>query len=267
MLLEALLGVEPEGLPRLRAPSTACALLRGSPRDWRHEQAFHAHDGVVHLLLDKAGVHNVHHAVDCDGCLRHVRAHHDLPAWSAAGPRRRCGWVEDQLLLLGRQAGEQRVDIQFTVRVWIQEGRAMLDPIHSLIDLCLSREEDEHVARLFVLVYHQDRLDSGVQVVSLRLGRVERLHRERSARHAHQGRQYIPLCVSSLGHFGAHEVAAKLERVQRRRHDNQAEVFALAHDVLQDAHEHVRGQRPFVGLIQDDARVAAEQRVGMRLSQ
>jgi len=64
-----------------------------------------------HLLLGKAGVDDIHDAVDGQRRLCNVGGDNDFAAGGAAGPR--CGWrrVKDALLLLRRQRGVEGVHL------------------------------------------------------------------------------------------------------------------------------------------------------------
>jgi hypothetical protein len=59
------------------------------PADGRHQQALDADARVVHLLLGKAGVDDVHDAIDGQRRLCNVGGHHDLAALRAPGHGRR----------------------------------------------------------------------------------------------------------------------------------------------------------------------------------
>lgn len=80
----------------------------------RHKQRLNPDPGVVHFLLGKARVYDVHNAVNGQGSLCYVGRHDDFPAWQPSwlGSRRCC--VENLLLLLGRQGGIQGDNLYWT---------------------------------------------------------------------------------------------------------------------------------------------------------
>mmetsp|Transcript_37284 Transcript_37284/g.97756 ORF Transcript_37284/g.97756 Transcript_37284/m.97756 type:complete len:249 (-) Transcript_37284:1377-2123(-) len=102
LIPERPLSVQAVALARPCPAGPATPLLGLLLRDRRHHQRVHPRLGVVHLLLDKAGVNHVVDAVDRERRLGNVGRNHHLPR------ARLCG-LEDPRLHLRRQC---RVDGQ-----------------------------------------------------------------------------------------------------------------------------------------------------------
>mmetsp|Transcript_20473 Transcript_20473/g.61034 ORF Transcript_20473/g.61034 Transcript_20473/m.61034 type:complete len:369 (-) Transcript_20473:525-1631(-) len=233
--LERLLRVEPETLARLRAAGTPRALRRRGLRHRRNQQGLHSNPGVVDLLLRESGVDDVDDAVDGDGRLRDVRGDDDFAAVRAAGVLRARRDLEDLLLLCRRKRRVERYRRELAALGvaggFLPQGAARV------LDLLLAREEEQDVPFGLRVVDLDHGPDGSLEVVPLGLGSVEDLHRVCPARDVQQRRLV--------------EVGLHLRRVHRRGHDHHLQVGPPLHDLLEKAEEHVRRQRPLVGLVED----------------
>mmetsp|Transcript_6522 Transcript_6522/g.22449 ORF Transcript_6522/g.22449 Transcript_6522/m.22449 type:complete len:371 (-) Transcript_6522:170-1282(-) len=259
---EGALRVQPEALARPRPSRPTTPLVGARSGDWGDQKGLHPNTGVVHLLLGEPRVHDIHDAVDRQRGLRDICGHDDLPAGlSPRSPGLR-GLGEDPLLLRGGKAGVEGNDHGLPRRLAHLPGLA-LDPPARLLDLLLSRQEEQHVALLLVLVNLQHRPDGGLEVVPLRLLGVEDLHREEPSR--------------NLNEWGVHKVGLELLGLQGGGHDHELErpnprplprpPPPLALDPLQHAQQDVKVERPLVRLVQDHDRVPGQGTVRQGLAQ
>jgi hypothetical protein len=94
----------------------------------------------------------------------------------------------------------------------------------TVLDLFLSRQEQEDVALVFGLVDHEDGTDGGLDVVGLGFFGVERLDREGSTGDLEE-RSFAR--VGSVA-----KVLLKLEGVECGRHDDDLEVLSTTSDLM-----------------------------------
>ena len=222
------------------------------PADRRHQQAFHPLPRVVHLLLCKPGIDHVHNPVDRQRGLGDVRRDDNLPPRRSVWIRPLRRRIEDPLLLLRRQTRVQRVHL---------DGPHLLAQLLNLpgnlparvFYLLLARQKQQHVTLRLVRVDLYHRPDRRLQVVPLRLLRVENLHGMQPSRHFNQRR--------------IQEVILELLGLQRRRHDHHFQVWPLEDDLLQEPKQDVRRQRPLVRLVQNHHAILAQRRIRHRLPQ
>ena len=117
----------------------------------------------------------------------------------------------------------------------------------------LAGEEDEDIALRLTQVDLHDGADGRLEVVSLRLWRVEDLDRVEAAGHLHERRGV--------------EVGLELSCVQRRRHHHQLQIRPLRRHLLDEAKEDVSRESALVRLVKDDGGVALEHGVVHCLAQ
>mmetsp|Transcript_231 Transcript_231/g.408 ORF Transcript_231/g.408 Transcript_231/m.408 type:complete len:217 (-) Transcript_231:825-1475(-) len=156
------LGKKPVALARARAPRAPSPLASRRLRDGRDDEGIHAELGVVHVLLDEAGVDHVVDAVNSQRGLGNVGADDDL---ACAGRRR----LEDLGLHLGGEGRVDREDDELG-QVGSERLHTLVEDLAGRVDLLLSRQEDEHVPRWLGEVDLHDGDERGVKVV--RLGRL-----------------------------------------------------------------------------------------------
>ena len=252
VVLKRRLGVEPERLSRLRPPGTPGTLLRRRLGDRSHKERLDTRPRVVHLLLGKPRVDHIHHPVNSQRRFCNVGRHNDLPPGRPIRTPRLGRTVEDPLLELRR---ERRVQREHKRRPHL--GPHVLDlapqPLHSLLDLLLTREKDQHVSRRLHSVDLQRSPDRRLQVV---------FHRERSVK------DVDPVHPPGDGNERRTvKVGLELSGVQRGRHDHNLDVLPRVGNLLEEPQENVCGQRPLVRLVQNDVRVLFQQRVAHGLAQ
>eukprot|EP00964_Phaeocystis_antarctica_P093832 scaffold60638_cov54-Phaeocystis_antarctica.AAC.3 len=209
LVLVCRLGIEAVALAGAGAAGAAGALTGRGLRDGDDDERVHADLGVVGLLLDEARVDDVVDAVDGERGLCDVGRDHHL---ARAGRR----GVEDACLHLTGQCGD----------------------LAGGVDLLLSGEEEEHVARRLgeVDLHHGD--ERGVEVVGLRRLGVEDLDGEGAARDR-EDRALV-------------EVGRVLLRVERRGGADDLEILAPLEQALEQAEEHVGVDGALVRLVEHD---------------
>lgn len=118
----------------------------------------------------------------------------------------------------------------------------------------LTRQEQQDIALgFFHLVDLDGCADGRLQIVALRLRRVENLHWE---------------CATGNVHARAVvKILLKLAGIQCGAHNDDFQVVALGQDLLQQAHQNVGGQRAFVGFVQNNDAVALEQGISHGFAQ
>jgi hypothetical protein len=264
--LEVLLGVQPDGdavRDAAAAPGALVGRCLGHALDGQP-----LHFGAVRVARDArgAGVDDVLDARHGQGGLGHVGGQHNPPLAAR---------VEHPVLLLQAQPREQGEDLG------AGEPPVGLDPglqgIGGVPDLALAGEEDQDVARRFKCEFI-DGVAHGVQRVAVFLefivggvvlviagraaGRLRErpvadLHRERASGHFDDGCRFLVRA----------EVLGKTLGIDRGGGDDHLQVRPLRQDPLEVAEDEVDVEAAFVGLIDDDRVVFAEQLVALDLGQ
>mmetsp|Transcript_12823 Transcript_12823/g.27654 ORF Transcript_12823/g.27654 Transcript_12823/m.27654 type:complete len:661 (-) Transcript_12823:60-2042(-) len=258
IVVEALFGVQSKALSRTGSSRASRSLTRRRPRDGTDQQRLHPNPRIVHLLLAKSRIDDVHDAVDGQRRLGDVRRHHHLPSRRPSHDPRTRSRREDLLLLRGGQRRVQRVHDELGgVLSHVLGSQSYL--LARLFDLLFSREEDEYVAGSLAFVYLYGRAYCRLDVISFRFGRVEDFDGEGPSRDLEEG--------------GIVEVRLEFFGVERRGHDDHLELSVLAplpplrEDLHQQSHEHVGRERPFVRLVQHYHGIPTEHRIAHRLSE
>lgn len=242
LLLEGLLRVQPEALSRLGTTGTTGTLLGRGLGDGGDKEGLDADARVVDLLLAEARVDDVDDTVDGEGGFGNVGGDDALATGTAALAGGAGGLVEDALLLLRGEGTVEGVDDQ----------RAGVDFAHEFVgfevdfpagifNLVFTGQEEQDIALGLGGVNLEDCSDGGLDVVALRLGGVEDLDRVSSSRNRQQRRIV--------------EVSLELLRIKRGGHDDDLEVRSAPGDLLQQRHEDIGRQGPFVSLVENDAAV------------
>eukprot|EP00982_Pelagococcus_subviridis_P007730 30718-Pelagococcus_subviridis.AAC.3 len=237
--------VQPETLPRRRPPGSSSALQRARLRRRRDHERLHPGPWVVALLLAEPRVDDVLDAVDRERRLRDVRGEHHL----SAALRRR---VEDLRLQIRRQ---RRVDGRDDELGDLASHGPHPVPDHLLrgLDLFLAGEKHQDVPRRLRDVNLQHRDHRGVEVVRLRLPRVQDVHRVPPTGNAEDGREV--------------KVLAELFRVQRRGGDEELNLRPEPRDVLHQSEQHVRVQRALVRFVHHHHAVRREVGLAQELAE
>jgi hypothetical protein len=227
------LRVQPVTLPRPRPAGASRPLFGLRLRDRRHHQRVHPRLGIVHFLLDEAGIHHVENPVDGQGSFRDVGRDHHFPA------SRGCRF-EDPRLHFGRQRRIHRQDDQFG-HVGTQRFHPLVQDLARGVDLFLTGQKQEDVPGGLSQVDLHHRDQTGVEVVGLWLFRVQHLHGERPTGDR-ENRRF-------------EEILREFDGVEGCRSYDQFQFGSFCYGLFQQAEQDVRVDCPFVGLIQHYHRV------------
>ncbi len=208
-----------------QAPGAARALVGRVLRDAFGIQAVDRPIGIVPGHLVQAGVDDGRHAGHCQRRLGDVRRQDDAPVRHGA----------DRLVLFRRvERAVQRHDLDVLAAQTARHLRGRAP------DLAGARQERQHLpARLRQHVGHG---------VGQRLpGRVRDLHGMHTARHVDDR-----TVAEEGGHAGG---------IERRRHDDQAEVLAGEPGLARERQTQVGVNRPLVELVEDDRAEVGRERI------
>mmetsp|Transcript_7584 Transcript_7584/g.18636 ORF Transcript_7584/g.18636 Transcript_7584/m.18636 type:complete len:210 (+) Transcript_7584:1096-1725(+) len=209
-MLEGGLRVQAEALARARPSRSAGPLAGRGLGNRRHHERVHSHLRVEHLLLREARVHHVIDPVDCQRRLGDVRRNHAL-----SGPLGR--GVEDLRLHLRGQGAVDGQDDQLRHRR-PEALHSLVQNLAGRVNLLLARQEDEDVPFWLRQVNLHHRHQAGVQVVGLRVLRVQDLHGEHAPGNGEDR--------------AVEEVGGEFFCVQSRRGDDDFDVLPLLDEIL-----------------------------------
>ena len=240
---KVLLVVQPDADAVGDAPAAAGALVGRGLADGLNQQLLDLVAVAVALDARRAGIDHVADARHRQRGLGDVRRQHDAA---------RAVRLEDAVLLGLAQSREQRQHLDARRVVLAQVlGR--------LADLALAGQEDEHVAAAFAPELVDGVADGVVEAVFAAL--LERppalFHRVQPARHLDHRRR--PLA--------RREVLREALGVDGGRGDDDLQVGAARQDLAQVPEQEVDVQAAFVGLVDDQRVVGAQQRVGLGLGE
>mmetsp|Transcript_37897 Transcript_37897/g.108999 ORF Transcript_37897/g.108999 Transcript_37897/m.108999 type:complete len:414 (-) Transcript_37897:906-2147(-) len=227
LVLKGPLGIQAEALAWLHPAGAPCALIGGSLRTWHHNERLHPGARIEGVLLAESWVDHVHDVVDRDRRLGDVRRKHHLPCALRGG-------LEDLRLHV---RGERRVDGQNEelANSGAQATGLVADRIDGLLDLLLSREEDQNVARALGEVNLQHGDDASFEVVRLGGLRVVNADGVPPAR--------------DVEDRGVVEEFRELLGVKGGGRDDELQVVAEARHVLDQPEQHVGVQGSLVRLV------------------
>mmetsp|Transcript_20640 Transcript_20640/g.59944 ORF Transcript_20640/g.59944 Transcript_20640/m.59944 type:complete len:290 (+) Transcript_20640:1030-1899(+) len=258
ILVITLLGVQPEALSRPGTPGASRSLPRRSAGYGRYQQRFDPNAGIVHLLLGETGIDDVHDPVDRQRRLGHIGRYHHLPSGRSSHDARTRSPIENLALLLGGQRRIQRIYHELR-GILPHLRRRAAQFLARLFDLLLSRQKDQNVAGTLALMDLQRGAYGRLDVIPLRLGRVEYLHGEGASGYLEEGRAVKVL----LEFFG----------VERRGHDHHLELSRLGplrpppQYLHEQTHNDIGGEGTLVRLVQYNHRISTQQRIAHGLPQ
>mmetsp|Transcript_15732 Transcript_15732/g.52661 ORF Transcript_15732/g.52661 Transcript_15732/m.52661 type:complete len:620 (+) Transcript_15732:595-2454(+) len=247
LLVECLLSVETEALPWPCTSCTTCSLVRACLRDSRDEQGFYSNPGVVHLLFAESGIDHIDDSINCQGCFCNVGRNHDFPSsWSS----RKLWWwsrIENFLLFVRWESGVKRNASYWANFLVVLTLKLSIDLGTGLFDLIFTRQEQKNVSWWLAEVNLHCCADGSFKVVPLCFLGVEDFNWESASR--------------DIDSWAVVEVLLELASIQSGTHDNQLHVLPLTDNLLDEAEEDICRDRPLVGLVQHNTRVALEERV------
>ena len=254
---EIRLGVEPDADPVGNPAATAGPLIGAGLGDPFDRQPLHF--GPMRIPGDPRGpgVHHVFDAGNRQRGFRDIGGQHDPAPGSGA---------EDRMLLGERESGEQGQDLGLAQPRMVRETAAQ--GFCGIADFALAGEEDQDVARRFageLLDRIADRVERipvfGVRIRLVRFGFALR-RVQRPVTDFHRVGPAGDL-FDRGGSAGIREVLGEPFRVDRGRGDDDLQIRPFRQDLLEIAQDEIDVETAFVGLVDDQRGVFAQQFVAL----
>ena len=259
---EVLFGIQPDGDTVAGAAAPTGPLVGAGLADRFNRQPLHLRAHAVARDARRARVNHVLDPRHGETRLGHVGGEHDATADAGGSPG-----LEDPVLLCRTQPAVEREHLG-------ERQGATADRFLGIPDLVLPAEEDQHVAVRFprqfveggVDALHRIEVGLGLHVLLFVLFIRDRcLGHERSIPHFHGEGAPAHLDDGSADAPGIREVSGEALGIDGRGGDDDTEIGALRHQLFEVAEQEVNGEAAFVGLIDDDRVILAQQTIPVDL--
>mmetsp|Transcript_4277 Transcript_4277/g.7890 ORF Transcript_4277/g.7890 Transcript_4277/m.7890 type:complete len:484 (+) Transcript_4277:523-1974(+) len=232
---ELSLSEEAVAVPGTGSPSSTLSLIGVRLGNRRQLERIHSDLRVVDLELAVSGIDHIFDAVHSEGRLGNVRGHDALA-------RAFLCTLEDLRLQVCGQLRVHREQQEWLAA--IHSGHALSQDLARCFNVLLTSHEDQYITGRVGQVNGECLLDRRVNVVLTCYLGIVSLHVEGAPRDAERG--------------GPSEEVTETVRVQSGRSNDELQVATTGDDLLQDAKEHVRVQRPLVCFVHDDGGVPVQ---------